>query len=390
MNLLDLVIVVAVAMVGFGAYRLGFLARALSWLGLALGIFLAALFLPTAVSFFGGGSGTKLLVAVAVLVGGAFLGQGIGLLLGASLRRFVPKGPLRTVDSVVGAGVGVLGVLTSVWLLLPSLAVVPGTTASQTHNSAIARAIDAWLPSPPNTLQSLRRLVGESGFPRVFETLRPAPQTGPPPAASGLSPALLARVSASTVKVTGVACQRVQDGSGFAVDTDTIVTNAHVVAGERAGRTQVIRPDGRRLPASVVVFDAGRDLAVLRVAGLGQQPIGIGTGSVGSQGAVLGHPGGQEQLRAAPAAVRQRINAVGRDLYDSRSIRREVFVLAASLRPGDSGGALVSTSGSVMGVAFAIAPDRPGTSYAVTDKELRAVLSVPRSRPVPTGPCLSE
>lgn len=308
MNLLDLAIVAIVAVVALGAYRLGFVARALSWLGLALGIFLAARFLPAAVSLIGGSSGAKLLTAVGVLLGGAFLGQGLGLLLGASLRRFVPRGPLRTVDSVVGAMVGVVGVLTAVWLLLPSLAVVPGTAANQTHNSSIARALDA-LPQPPNTLQSLRRLVGDTGFPRVFETLRPAPQTGPPPAASGLPPALLARVSASTVKVTGVACQRIQDGSGFAAGPDTIVTNAHVVAGERPGRTQVIRPDGRRLPASVVVFDPDRDLAVLRVTGLGQQPIGIGTGSVGSEGAVFGHPGGQEQVRAAPAAVRRRINA---------------------------------------------------------------------------------
>ncbi len=389
MNLLDLAIVAIVAVVALGAYRLGFVARALSWLGLALGIFLAARFLPAAVSLIGGSSGAKLLTAVGVLLGGAFLGQGLGLLLGASLRRFVPRGPLRTVDSVVGAMVGVVGVLTAVWLLLPSLAVVPGTAANQTHNSSIARALDA-LPQPPNTLQSLRRLVGDTGFPRVFETLRPAPQTGPPPAASGLPPALLARVSASTVKVTGVACQRIQDGSGFAAGPDTIVTNAHVVAGERPGRTQVIRPDGRRLPASVVVFDPDRDLAVLRVTGLGQQPIGIGTGSVGSEGAVFGHPGGQEQVRAAPAAVRRRINALGRDIYDASSTRRDVFVLAASLRPGDSGGALVNPSGNVMGVAFAIAPDRPGTSYAVTDKELRAVLSVPRSGPVATGPCLTD
>jgi S1-C subfamily serine protease len=390
MNLFDLAVLLAAGLVAVGAYRLGFLARVLSWLGLALGIFLAALFLPKAVSLFGGSASTKVLLAIGVLVGGAFMGQGIGLLLGASLRRFVPHGPLRTVDSVVGAGVGVMGVLTAVWLLVPSLAVVPGTLASQTRNSVIARALDSRLPPPPNTLQTLRRLVGESGFPHVFETLRPAPQTGPPPATPGLSPALLARVSASTVKVTGVACQRIQDGSGFAAGPDTVVTNAHVVAGERAGRTQVIRPDGRRMQASVMAFDPDRDLAVLRVPGLGQQPLTVGSGDVGSQGAVLGHPGGQEQLRAAPAAVRQRVQAVGRDLYDSRSTRRDVFVLAASLRPGDSGGALVNTSGAVMGVAFAIAPDRPGTSYAVTDRELRTVLTRSQANPVSTGPCLSE
>ena len=390
MNLLDLLIVAVVVMVGMGAYRLGFLARALSWLGLTLGLVMASFFLPAAASAFGGGPSNKLLVAALLLIAGAFAGQGVGLLAGASLRRFVPHGPLRTVDSAVGAILGAVGVLVGVWLLLPSLAEVPGSLSSQARNSSIARAIDRGFPPPPNALQALRRLVGESGFPRVFETLQPAPQTGPPPATTGIPSPVVARVASSTVKVTGTACQRIQDGSGFAAAAETVVTNAHVVAGEREGRTEVIRTDGRRLKASVVTFDADRDLAVLRVPGLGQQPLSIAAGAVGTQGAVFGHPGGQQQLRVAPAAVRRRVDAVGRDLYDSHSTRRDVFVLAADLRPGDSGGPLVGSSGSVIGVAFAIAPDRPGTSYAVTDKELRTVLSRPRNGPVPTGPCLSE
>ena len=387
MNLLDVAILLAVGLVAAGAYRLGFVARAFSWVGLAVGILISARFLPSLVALFGGTPSSKLLLAAMLLVGGAFAGQGLGLLLGSSLRQFVPQGPLRRLDSAVGACLGVVGVLTAVWLLVPSLAEAPGSLASQTRNSSIARALDR-LPPPPDTLQSLRRLVGEAGFPQVFESLRPAPQTGPPPAGTGIPPAVASRVAASTVKVTGVACRRVQDGSGFAVAADTVVTNAHVVAGEGRGNTDVIRPDGRRLEAAVVAFDPDRDLAVLRVPGLGQQPLTVGTGAVGSRGAVFGHPGGQEQVRAAPSAVRQQVQAVGRDIYDSHSTRRNVFVLAASLRPGDSGGALVNSSGAVMGVAFAIAPDRPGTAYALTDRELRAVLAVPRSAPVPTGPCL--
>ena len=391
MNLLDLVIVAVMLLVALGGYRLGFLARALSWVGLALGIVLAARFLPSAVSLLGAGNdpSTKALFAVALVLLGDFAGQGIGLVAGASLRQFVPHGPLRAVDSVVGAGVGVLGVLTAVWMLIPSLAEVPGSMSSQARNSAIAQAIDSRFPRPPDTLQALRRLVGEGGFPRVFDDLRPAPQAGPAPADHGMAPAVLARVAASTVKVTGAACQRVQDGSGFAVAADTVVTNAHVVAGQRPGRTQVVRTDGRRLQASVVVFDSDRDLAVLRVPGLGRQPLAVANGAAGTRGAVFGHPGGQERVRAAPAAVRRQIQAVGRDLYDSHLTRREVFVLASDLRPGDSGGALVSQAGNVIGVAFAIAPDRSGTSYAVTDKELRAALSVPRGNPVGTGPCLT-
>ena len=99
----------------------------------------------------------------------------------------------------------------------------------------------------------------------------------------------------------------------------------------------------------------------------------LGAGGVGDVGAVYGHPGGGP-LRAAPARVGEEIVAVGTDIYRTGSSRRNVFVLAASLAPGDSGGALVNTTGEVIGVAFAIDPGNDGTSYAITDEEVRAVL----------------
>lgn len=391
MNALDLIILVAMGFAALGGYRLGFLARAFSWVGLALGLFLAARFLPAALRTFGGRDpSSKLLVAAIVLVGGAFIGQALGLLLGHSMGRFLPIGPLRTADRVAGAGVGAIGVVVSVWLfVLPSIGDLPGGPARQARNSSIARAIDSTLPNPPNALQALRRLVGESQFPRVFEALRPAPITGPPPASSGLTPAISARVSASTVKVSGVACSRIQEGSGFAVENELVVTNAHVVAGERS--TEVEETNGRRLKATVILFDSNRDLALLQVPGLGQAPLAVAANPArtGTTGAVFGHPGGQEQLVIAPAAIRQRVDAIGRDLYDSHPTTRDVFILASDLHPGDSGGALVDTSGTVIGVAFAIAPDRPGTSYALTSKELRADLAAPRASAASTGHCLS-
>lgn len=391
MSLLDLLIVVSAGAAALGGWRLGFLARVVSWVGLALGLVVAARFLPAAVRTFEGPDPTsKLLIAGGVLLGGAFVGQGLGLLAGSSLRRFVPLGPLRVVDSAVGALVGTLGVLVTVWLLLPAIADVPGTMARQARTSAVARFLDHRLPAPPDTLKALRRVVGDTNFPKVFEDLRRSPVAGPPPASTGIDPGVLSRVAASTVKVSGIACSRTQEGSGFSAAPDTVVTNAHVVAGHRPGRTSVERPDGRTFAATVVVFDPARDLAVLRVPGLNQAPLPVGEGSVGERGAVMGHPGGQEQLRIAPAAIQQQVDAVGRDLYDSRTTRRDVFILAAALRPGDSGAAMVNKAGQVMGVAFAIAPDQPGTAYALTDKELRAVLSVPRGAgAVDAGPCLT-
>ena len=391
MNLFDLIIVVAMVAAAAGGFRLGFLARVVSWIGLAAGLILAARFLPTAVRTFEGPDPTsKLIVAGVVLLGGAFIGQGLGLLAGASLRKFVPLGPIRVVDSAVGAAVGVLGVLVSVWILLPAIADVPGSVSRQARNSAVARFIDGTLPRPPDTLQALRRVVGDTNFPKVFESLRPAPDTGPPPESTGIPAPVLQRVARSTVKVSGVACSRTQEGSGFSVAPDVVVTNAHVVAGQQPGRTEVLRPDGRRFDAAVVAFDPGRDLAVLRVPGLNQPALGVGEGGVGDTGAVFGHPNGQDQLRIAPAAVRQRVEAVGRDLYDTRSTRRDVFILAAALQPGDSGAALVNGEGDVMGVAFAIAPDKSGTAYAVTSDELRSVLGAVRGGAISAGPCLTS
>jgi hypothetical protein len=65
-------------------------------------------------------------------------------------------------------------------------------------------------------------------------------------------------------------------------------------------------------------------------------------------------------------------------------------VLASRLAPGDSGGALVDAKGDVIGMAFAIDPGRKATAYALTDREIRAVLGAARrhTTPVDTGRCL--
>ncbi|MEQ1786475.1 MAG: trypsin-like peptidase domain-containing protein, partial [Acidimicrobiales bacterium] len=189
----------------------------------------------------------------------------------------------------------------------------------------------------------------------------------------------------ATVKVQGVACRRIQEGSGFVVAPGLVVTNAHVVAGER--ETVVQRSDGSEVRAIVVAFDPNRDLAVLRADDLGRPALERSTIEEGGVGAVFGHPGGGD-LRAAPFQVGQQVTATGTDIYDQRATEREVLILASALRPGDSGAALVDPSGRVVGVAFAIAPDRPGVAYALAMEELDAVLAGNLSGPVDTGPCL--
>jgi S1-C subfamily serine protease len=389
-DLLDVAIVAVAAAAAVGGYRLGFFTRVLSWVGLGLGIYLAARFLPRIVSAVDlSNAGARLVLAAVVLIGAAFVGQAAGMLLGSRLHGVLPVGPLRSVDKGVGGVVGAVGVLAALWLLLPSISSVAGWPARATRHSAISRWVSNDFPVPPDTLESLRRLVGDDDFPQVFAALEPGQVVAPPPADDPLRAAVETAAAASTVKVEGQACDRIQDGSGFVVAPGLVVTNAHVVAGEDPAATGVITPGGARLAATVVAYDANRDVALLRVRGLSARPLPLATGSTGERGAVLGHPNGQTRLAVQPFAVAQEITAVGRDLYDRHRTSRDVFVLSADLQPGDSGGALVVPSGRVIGVAFAIALDRSGTAYALTTAEIRQVLAAPRSgAAVSTSACL--
>ena len=63
----------------------------------------------------------------------------LGLVAGSQIHRVIPIGPARMVDRVVGSMVGALGLAVAVWLLLPSIAEVPGTIARQARGSRFRR-----------------------------------------------------------------------------------------------------------------------------------------------------------------------------------------------------------------------------------------------------------
>lgn len=388
MNLFDLVLLLVLASTVIGAWRLGLIARLASWLGIGLGFYLALRLAPAVVRTLGSDRAMSRVFLTALLfLGLAGLGAILGEVVGLTVRRSLPLGGLRTLDHLGGAVLGAVVALAGLWLMLPVLAEVPGGLSRQVRTSTIASLVHDITPAPPDALQKLRQLITTTGFPQVFDDLRPAPDTGPPPAAVGMSQAVVDRVAASTVRVTGRGCGGIQEGSGFAVRPGLVVTNAHVIAGTRD--ITVLRLDGRELAATPVLFDPNRDLALLRVDNLGQEPLPVAGGGPGDTGAVFGHPGGQVDLEISPARVTDEVEARGRDIYGRTTTLRRVYFLAARLAPGDSGGALVNTGGQVIGVAFAISPDRPDTAYALADEELRAVLAQSLGPAVGTGSCTS-
>lgn len=386
MNILDLVLAGLIVVAAIGGYRVGLVARLISWAGLALGLVLATLAAPLLLGLVEDGTPlTRLFTGLGGFVVITGLVASLAELAGLRLRGLLHRGPIRPVDQVGGAAAGAMGVVVLVWLLLPVAAEVPGSVSRQARTSGIAGAITRVAPTPPDPMRALQSLVSGTRFPDVFADLRPAPDTGAPPEQLPLTAATLQRVQAATVNVESVACRRRFEGSGWVVSPGTVVTNAHVVAG--SDELQVRRPNGQVLEAQVVVFDDDRDLALLDVPGLDAPVLELVDASPGTAGAVVGYPGGQNTPRNAPATVSQQRTTVGRDIYRQDRVTREVLFLAAELAQGDSGAPAVDGQGRVVGVVFAISPDRRTTAYALADEEVIAVLDDPR-RPGVAGPCL--
>jgi S1-C subfamily serine protease len=368
LNLLDLMIVAVVVSAVIGGYRIGFVVGATAWLLLAQGLVAATLALPAIDDAIGPRNpGTALVVEVTIFFAAGFAGLYAGRWLGRAFRAALVPVEAAEGDRRAGAVTGPVAALTLVWLLA-----LPAMTS---------------LPPPPDTSRAFARLVGPAQMPHVFAALDPLLERMSPPPETGLSPEARARVAASTVKVDGYACRTRREGSGFTVAPEVVATNAHVVAGQR--EPTVVRPDGSRLPAVVTAYDPARDLALLRVNGLGQSPLPLAEPEARTTTAVFGHPDGQELLEVSPALIRRQLTAKGYDLYATRLVRRDVLVLAADLRPGDSGSAVVNPSGAVVGVAFAISLSTEDMAFALTSAELEKVLATNRTTPVGTGECLS-
>ena len=60
------------------------------------------------------------------------------------------------------------------------------------------------------------------------------------------------------------------------------------------------------------------------------------------------------------------VTAEGRDIYNSNLVTRQIFVLQSKVRPGNSGGPLVDTSGNVLGIVFATSASDTQQAYALT------------------------
>ena len=180
----------------------------------------------------------------------------------------------------------------------------------------------------------------------------------------------------STLRVVGEGCGGRASGSGFVVQDGAVLTNAHVVAGLR--NIEVWTESGRRHPATLAVFDARRDLAVLRVAQLDVPRLEPSPSPAEPSHTVSihGYPGSSTDPTSVPSEVNERTTVSAVDIYGRPQVEKEVLFVAADLLPGMSGGPVVDAHGRYVGAAFAAGTTAAskGSGFALTANEVRQVV----------------
>jgi S1-C subfamily serine protease len=367
-------VIVAATLIGLAnGYRRGFWLSATQYLGLLAGVLLGAVAAQPVLDYIRVTSPVaRPLGAVLVLVIGGSLGSSIGYAAGEPIRRHILRTGIHSfTDSTGGAALSTVAVLAMMWFLGLSFSRGPSQDVAQLiQKSVVLHQMDSMVPRPPDFLARVEGILSGVSFPPVFAGLEPS--ITPLALPTSVDTVAVKGAAQAVVKVTSLGCGGLVTGSGFAIGDGYVVTNAHVMSG--TSQHHVVTAAGDVLSASVVYFDPRRDFALLSVPDLGSPGLGFAPASRGTQAAVIGYPGGGPE-RIEPAVVDGAVEALGRDIYSTTQVTRQVYVIQGRVRPGNSGGPLVDLQGRVLGIVFATSASDPNQAYALTDDEISSDLN---------------
>jgi S1-C subfamily serine protease len=388
MDWLDAVLLVILLAAVVRGVELGLIRQLCSAAGFFGGLFLGV-WLQGKVVHFAHAANSRALLSLCVILGCAFFLLVIGEHVGNAAKSRLELLRINKADRFLGSFTAALTVLVAIWLGANIFADLPSASwQRQVQQSYVVTRLNSVMPPAPKVIARISNFITPNGFPQVFTGLEPSPKQTEvvTPDMSTLS-GVVRQAAPSVVKVEGEGCGGIVDGTGFVARNNLVITNAHVVAG--VADPQVLDGNGRH-KTTVVWFDPNLDFAVLRVNNLAGKPLPIITqlAPAGTQGTVLGYPGGGA-FKADPAAVIDSFTAIGRNIYDQENTTREIYSLKADIIGGNSGGPLLDKGGNVMGIIFAHSTAYEHVGYALTMQQTTDKLTQAEQNrtPVATGSC---
>ena len=155
-------------------------------------------------------------------------------------------------------------------------------------------------------------------------------------------------------------------GSGFFVSSGIIATNAHVIEGASSGTARLVGSTETMQILGTVAVDLNADLALLRVNGSAPSLAitSATTPAVGDNVYVVGNPLGLEGTFSSG------IISGARHVEDD-----SILQMTAPISPGSSGGPVMDSSGSVIGIAEATFGNGQNLNFAVPASYLSRLLA---------------
>jgi len=376
---IDWLIVGVVVLLGLFGWAQGFVAGALALLGFAAGAFIGTRIGPLVLEEGSRSPWSPAFALVGALIAGMVFAIGFEG-IGARLRGRVRSPAATALDGFLGSVLTACVGIGIVWVLGALALANGGEARREVQRSSILQAINTVLPPSSGLLDALARL---DPFPRID-----GPEANVPEPRAGIARTEGVRAAAaSVVKILGNACGLGVEGSGWVASADLVVTNAHVVAGQKDTRV-LVRGREPGLDATVVSFDPKNDLAVLRVPGLDAPALTLVTNpKSGTSAAILGFPGnGPYDVRAG--RIGQTREVITQDAYGQGPVRRTITSLRGAVRSGNSGGPMVDAQGRVVTTVFAATTSGPRGGFGVPNSIAADALGrAAGSGGVSTGPC---
>jgi S1-C subfamily serine protease len=364
MTVLDWAILAFTFALALWGYRQGLIVGALTLVGFGIGAFTGSRIGPLLLSEGSHSPYAPLCAALGALLVGALTAVTLESFALGLRDKIVRRPFLHFADGAGGAALIASVALGLAWVFGAVLLHAPSTAQlrADIQRSVILRSLNDVLPPTGPVLNALNRV---DPAPTV---LGPATPVAPPDAKIASDPEVL-RAGESVVRVLSTACGLGIEGSGWAVAPETIVTNAHVVAG--ADDTTVTTQTGVELEATPIYYEPRQDLALLRV-GTALPPLPISADrNEGEDGAVLGFPeNGPYSL--SPARIGETRVTISEDSYGNGPIERTIVAMSGIVRSGNSGGPLVDPRGRVVGTVFAATTGGPRGGFAIPAEQVRA------------------
>lgn len=393
--LIDGLIVVAVLVALASGWRQGVISAALSFVGVVTGLILGISIAPFVMRLTDQ-AGLRFLLAIGVLVLFVGLGQVIGASIGSGLRDQMRARKTQRVDSFFGSLFQAMAALLVIWMIsIPLASNLAGNFGQSLRESRILGQLNAIAPAELAALPNgVAALLNDSGLPPLVSPWQTpgGDQEVEAPQINVSDPELVEALRPSIIHVLGDAevCSRRLMGSGFVIDDNYVLTNAHVVAG-----TETVRLDTSLgiKEATVVYYNPEVDIAVLHAPDVDVEPLRwADTPAVtGDDAMVLGFPE-SGPFNAEMARIRDRITIAGPDIYSTGRVERDAYTIRGDIRQGNSGGPILNTDGSVLGMIFGASVDDTETGYALTADEIKSQIGDldALQRPVDTGECVAH